>query len=324
MAHRVRFAFVLAASAYQAAELPGAITITPTADPDTLADALVAGDAGITVTLAELSGHEGLEGQLSSGTFTVSSPPDTYTFTGGGIVLSTGDVATVATGPNTTPCTFESFLCLTYPFGISATDDEELLLDPITGGDFDHFDVTQLAIQFDVDPGVNTLYFRLAFGSDEYPIFFETIYNDGFGLYLNDTNLAFVDAVPINISHPSTEPRAGTELNALVIDAGVPAFTIALPVTGGSKDNLLQFVIGDASDDVLDTAIYIANLGAEAPPGAIFFSPFDDPCTSGWSFDTGFVPNCEAAPEASRSAAGPREAERARALVEGGGGAHPR
>ena len=138
--------------------------------------------SGVTVTSATLSGNSGIGGELSSGTFAVSAPPDTYTFTVGGIVLSTGDVAQVATGPDTTPCVLPDLACLTYDYFSFATAEQEALLDPITGNQFDHYDVTQLDLEFDVDPGVDTIYFRLAFGSEEYPVFFGTEFNDGFGL----------------------------------------------------------------------------------------------------------------------------------------------
>ncbi len=310
---RVRFA-IFAAALYPACQLLAAISITPTSNADTLADALVAKGAGITVTNATLSANVGFSGELPSGTFAVSAPPDTYTFTVGGIVLSTGDVSLVGTGPDTTPC-IDADPCLTYGYFVLATDPQELLLDPITGGGFTHYDVAQLDLEFDVDQGVDTIYFRLAFGSDEYPVYFESPFNDGFGLYLNGTNYAFVDALPINISHPNTVFWPGTELNGLVLDDGAPAFTVALPVTGGSTGNLLQLIVGDASDAILDTAIYIAALGTELPPGAIFFSSFSNPCTTGWSSDVGFVPVCKIAPSDEARAAAQAEAVSRRGLV---------
>lgn len=325
MAQRFRVPLAaVAAAVLPATQLLAAISIAPTSDADALAAALVANGSGITVTDATISGNGGPGTQLSSGTFSVSSPPDTYSFTLGGIVLSTGDIALVATGPNTTPCTVAEYVCLSYDYFVTATAAQELLLDPITGGDFDHYDVTQLDLEFDVAGGVDTIYFRLAFGSDEYPIFFGTQFNDGFGLYLNGTNYAFVDALPINISHPSTVDWPGTELNGLVLDDGAPAFTVALPVTGGSTGNLLQLVIGDASDEILDTAIYIAALGTELPPGAIFFGGFQDPCTTGWSSDVGFVPSCETAPSDETGAANRAEASPRRDLVRASSGSTQR
>ena len=319
MAPRLAVAAACAAALVAASRLPAALTITPTVDANVLAAVRDDERGGITVTDATLFFSDDIGGELSSGTFAVSAPPDTYTFTRGGVVLSTGDVADVATGPNTTPCEDGATGCLDFSYGLAASDPQEALLDPITGGDFVHYDVSQLDIEFDVDEGVDTLYFRLAFGSDEFPFWFETIFNDGFGLYLNGTNHAFVDSDPINISHPSTAPRPGTQLNGLVLDAGSPAFTLALAVTGGSKGNLLQLILGDASDSFLDTAVYVSALGSDLPSGAIFINGFPDPCVTGWSGDVGFVPNC-ATPPAAAARNGDREAAIAARLA----GAPPR
>lgn len=46
-------------------------------------------------------------------------------------------------------------------------------------------------------------------------------YFDGFGMFLNDTNVAFVNGQPVNIQHPSMAAVAGTEL------AGVLAYFFA-------------------------------------------------------------------------------------------------
>src|SRR6185295_2137882 len=107
------------------------------------------GGAGLTINGVTFSGNTGFGGAVSSGTFTVGSLL-TYNLRRGGIVLSSGDARDYGTGPNTSPGN-------TTSFGVPATPAQELLLQPITGIS-QHNDVTQLTINFDLQPGFDTLF----------------------------------------------------------------------------------------------------------------------------------------------------------------------
>lgn len=282
----------LALAALGAAGTAPAITITASQDANTLVSSLLAGaNTGIVVTSASLSGHSetlnfgglDLSPLTSSGTYTNSS--GTYGI-GSGVVLSTGGVEGAqfggvdiwpgyGDGPNTSEGNG-------YPFGtgfdpgqipdpnnpppsgVPATAAQEALLDPITGDlstqtFYDHFDVTELVINFDMQPGFNTVAFNIVFGSEEYPEYVVSSYIDGFGMFLNGTNLAEVNGKPVNIKHPDmTGNISGTELDGILAPGGNPVLTFSGLVNPAG--NTLRFIVADTSDGVLDTTVYFSAL----------------------------------------------------------------
>jgi len=190
---------IIRAAAFSMAVLLGstsaqAIQVTGGADGLTLADTLFLNVPGLTVNSVVLSGFAD-----QFGTFTNAS--GTYGLPTQGIVLSTGNVNDYSDGPNNDSGN-------TTAFGDGeggdnpATPGQEALLDPITGGGFDHHDVAQLTISFDVGPGITSVTFFGTFGSEEFPEFVGSEFVDGFGLFVNGQNVAFVNGQPINIDHP--------------------------------------------------------------------------------------------------------------------------
>ncbi len=259
----MRYVTLLAAAGLMLAVAVSAqgITVTVETDPDVLANTVTNfGGAGLIVTSAVLSGHVDADlGTASSGTYT--NPSGTYSATmGPGIILSTGSVADYADGPNIASGT-------TTAWWVPATSAQEALLDPITGGSYDHNDVTQLDITFNMKPGYDTVYFNVVFGSEEYPEFVGTTYIDGFGLYVNQSNIAFVDGDPVNIDHPDFAPIPGTELDGILNDRVLHTFSAF--VGDESQDNTLTIIIADTSDMVLDSTVYISQLGGSPPPPPI-------------------------------------------------------
>jgi hypothetical protein len=266
----VRALLVAVLAAHVAIPAAQAIVVTPTQNATTLANALVGGGTGIVVTSATLLGHRLDFGGLvetSSGTFTNGS--GTYGI-GAGIVLSTGAVENYGDGPNELSDQSGTYLSESFEQA-AATPAQELLLDPITtvGQDtFDHFDVTELILTFDMQQGFDAVRFNVVFGSEEFPEYAETGYFDGFGLFLNGTNVAFVAGQPVNITHPDFATIAGTELDGLLAPGGNPLLTFggAVNPTG----NTLRFIIGDREDSILDSTVYISALRGTVPePGAV-------------------------------------------------------
>jgi len=181
-----------------------AIVITPTTDVNTLVNTVTAGSVGINVTGFGLFAHSTPGGAFSSGTFTNAS--GVYGINPG-IVISTGNVLDYQDGPNLSGSTSTNY-------GSSATSAQESLLDPITGGFFNHFDVTQLDINFNADLGFDEVVFQVVFGSEELFEYVGSSFIDGFGLYLNGTNFAFTSpTIPLNIYHPHAVAWPGTELD---------------------------------------------------------------------------------------------------------------
>ncbi|MBQ4831373.1 choice-of-anchor L domain-containing protein [Alteromonas sp. MMG017] len=146
---------------------------------------------------------------------------------------------------------------------------QNTILSPITG-QTEHFDAVQLDITFDVSDDVDTVSFIAAFGSEEFPGYVDSDYTDGFALLLNGANVAFapvaelaVDGVfaPISIDHPDFEAIEGTELNGLLAPNGIPLLQFDIPVEPGSIGNTFTMLLADASDDALDTTVFLSSFG---------------------------------------------------------------
>lgn len=300
---RIGSGMVVTALASAAVLAPGAaraIVITATQDTGTLVGALLgSGGTGIVVTSVTLNGHrQTVSAELpgvpdfemtSSGTFTNAS--GTYGV-GAGVVLATGSVTGWShddygvlmpgydDGPNTEDGNGWPFGSAVFPptavtAGVPATPAQETLLDPITSRPdldppetYDHFDVTELVIGFDMQPGYDRVSFNVVFGSEEYPEFVDSPYIDGFGMFLNGTNIASVAGHPVNIRHPGMSALPGTELDGVLAPGGNPLLTFAGAV--GPTGNTLRFIVADTSDGVLDTVVYFSSLAGvpqiPAPP----------------------------------------------------------
>lgn len=235
------------------------LVVNPTTNVFQLVSALINTNSGLIVRNAQISAQRS-GAILSAGTYQLlGASPHTYGLTLPGIVISSGNVDDYETGPN--------FINgVTTAFGAPADASQEALLDTITGGVWDHNDVTQFDIFFDVVPGSNNVVFQVVFGSEEYPDFVNSPFVDGFGIFLNGTNIAFESGRPVNINHPSFRPMAGTELNGLLAPGGQAVLTFSALVASNSTNNRLTFIVADTSDDALDTTVYISSLAAIEPP----------------------------------------------------------
>jgi hypothetical protein len=236
-----------------------ALVITPTLDGATLLSALLAGGGtGIETGSATISasGHTGLNGATSAGTYTNAS--GTYGI-GAGVILSSGDVRSYGDGPNLSSGK-------TTIFQSDATAAQQALLYPISGEK--HYDVTQIDIGFDMLPGFDTLFFNITFGSEEYDEYKNSSFIDAFGIYINGVNIAIANGSPINIDHPDMEFLAGTELDGILGGSqgafGLYVHTFSAPVN--ATGNQLTFIIADSGDYILDSTVYISQIGGSPPP----------------------------------------------------------
>lgn len=105
----------------------------------------------------------------------------------------------------------------------------------------------------------------MVFGSEEYPEYVFDGYFDGFGMFLNGTNVAFVQGLPVNITHPGMGEVGGTELDGVLAPGGSPLLTFGGPVN--ATGNTLRFIIGDRDDAILDSTVYVSGLRAAPEPG---------------------------------------------------------
>lgn len=247
-----------AISALAALPIPAlALTITPSNDAFGLANTLFLNSPGLSIQSATVT--SGSFGQLG----TYQNTTGTYGLPLTGIVLSSGNVSDYGSGPN-------AFAGLTTNFGTPATEEQQAILEPITGQNA-HFDVADLSIDFFADALTSSVTFFAAFGSEEFPEFVGSSFIDGFGLFVNGTNVAGVlqtggaagdPLLPVNINHPDMTNIAGTELDGILAPNGSPVLRFDIPVTPGAVNNF-QIILADASDAVLDTTVYLSSFFAD-------------------------------------------------------------
>lgn len=201
------------------------------------------------------------EFQSQSGTWTNES--GTYGLPSeGGIVLSSGFVKNYEDGENTSS-SFSSGA------GTAATQEQNDLLADLSGQN-NHFDPIQLDITFDVTDDIDTISFIAAFGSEEFPEFVNSSFNDAFGMFLNGELVSGVlptggvdgdPLLPVNIDHPDFKEVVGTELNGLLAPNDIPLLRFDIPVEPGSVGNTFSIVIADASDSGLDSTVFLSSFG---------------------------------------------------------------
>ena len=226
------------------------------------------GDGARTLSTNTLS-----TGQVSSGIYTTVGS-NNYGLTGSGIVISSGDAAQDGTtGP------FIQYV--TTAFGGNATAAQFALLTQVSPLSGSFHDVTELDITFTAGPTTSQVFFNAVFASAEYPVFVGQ-FIDGFGLFLNGTNIAFAGGQPVNINSSlmvnTGFPTDGgvdgssyqtTPLGGLLVLNGNPVVTYSGPVNPNSTGNTLTFIVADANDFQLDTTAFIQGLGNAAPPSAV-------------------------------------------------------
>ncbi|TVS00927.1 MAG: hypothetical protein EA406_00090 [Rhodospirillales bacterium] len=277
----------------------GAIAIVPTNDAFGLANTLFLDLPGLTVNNASLSSaaQDIRSASFQAGTYT--NLTGTYGLPLSGIALSTGNVTDYATGPNTD-------VGFSTDFGVPASDAQNALLTPITG-QLDHFDVVQFDIEFFAGPNATRVIFFATFGSEEWPAYVGTDFNDGVGLFVNGVNVAGVlptggvagdPLLPVNIGHPDMSPITGTEINAVLAPNGNPVLRFDVPINPAEM-NSFRIILADAGDSSLDTTVYLSSFFSPNGIGnGLGGSEFDpvlpanpaDPVTGTWDIQIPDVP----------------------------------
>lgn len=169
-----------------------------------------------------------------------------------GIVLSTGQVANYSSGPDTSPR-------FTTGWGNPARPAENALLQPVTNMAA-NFDPARLNFTFSAFEGRRVV-FTFVFGSEEWPSYVNKPWTDGFGIYLNGHNIARTpDWQLINVNNPNfpNTPVVETELNNVIVWNGTPR--VRVTCTMPTLINTLDIIIGDASDDILDSTVYLETM----------------------------------------------------------------
>lgn len=226
------------------------ITITPNNNTGDLSDAFLdPSDDLLTITSVTFEGAPTAAGLYTDGPFGIAD----------GVVLATGDV-TNALPPN-------EYGNVSTDFGLDGCEE----CDEIIPG-YTTYDAAILTIEFDVDPACTSIAFDFIFGSDEYPEYVGTAYNDVFGAYLNGEQVAFDgDGNPITINGPffSGPYVEVPPANGLEYDGSTYLLQSAAQVEPGSTGNILRIVVCDAGDHIYDAGVFLSR----------FRGSGSDPCT---------------------------------------------
>jgi len=204
-----------------------------------------------------------------------------------GVILSSGRIIDVV-GPNTSPG-------ITTAFDLPGDPD----LTALAG--FETNDAAILEFQFTVPEGADMVYFEYVFGSEEYNEYVYSMFNDVFGFWLNGVNYALVEGDPVSVNainngnflyptgspyYPDTSPRnpclyvnndpTNADINGYLVPEAelryteMDGFTVVLvfeaPVEPGV--NTLRLAIADASDHILDSAVFIKEGSLSITPPA--------------------------------------------------------
>jgi MYXO-CTERM domain-containing protein len=250
----------------------GPFVVTPTTDATQLAQNIVG--AGVTLvgtpTLTGATGQAGTFVDFTTGPYTnpITGASGEITMASG-IILSSGRVADAAA---------------TYSGGASTNmwgaGDADLTA--ISG--FTTLDAAVLTFEF--VPTESQIFISFLFASTEYPNFVNTQFNDVFGFFVNGTNVALVPGTTdpvtinsINVGNPvGTNPSNPQYFTRYSVQGATPfnygGATVLLTVSANVNPNVVntfKFAIADASDRILDSAVFIGagqfTVTPPPPPG---------------------------------------------------------
>ena len=164
---------------------------------------------------------------------------------------------------------------VTGPFASEAQTTLLSGLSPAAAGVFQ--DATSLSITFtNTTQADQELDLFAVFGTEETPDFVNTGFNDAFGVFLNGTNIALQDNLPLNVDHPGQLPVFGTELDTLITAPGPSGVTVPyvdLTTTVGAGQHELTIVLGDASDDAFDSTAFLSRNVTDQPIEGVALLP---------------------------------------------------
>lgn len=171
-----------------------------------------------------------------------------------GIAMSTGFITDLV-GPNTGSATSGSH---------GTAGDPQL--DALAGQPTQ--DAVVLEFDFVAAPSATQVTFDYVFGSEEYPDFVDSGFNDVFALSVNDLNCALIEGQPVSINTVNAGRNSGFFRPNDIGPSGEPApiaieldgLTVTLPCTAAINpggQNHLKLAIADAGDSIFDSAVLI-------------------------------------------------------------------
>jgi hypothetical protein len=216
--------------------------------PADLVTQLVGG--GLQVSNIQYTGGQTSAGTFSGGTSSIGFDA--------GVILTSGNAAAIVGNGNGN-------------FSNSVNQPGDTDLNSLLPSGQQTFDACVL--QFDFIPVKDKLKFQYVFGSDEYPEFVGSSFNDVFGFFLNGQNIALLPGTTTVVSinnvndgnGPNNPPQnqqffvnnytnGGTK--AVTIDGMTVVLTILADVNQG-QTNTIKLAIADTSDRILDSAVFL-------------------------------------------------------------------
>ncbi len=232
--------------------------VTANANANTLWEALLqeALPAGVTINSVTLTGAA-----QASGLFEHFPPlPGNQQRPASGIILSSGQVTAAVVPTNSSPNT-------TTSFGTPGDPDLNALFASTPS-----LDAVALTVTFTTDATIDGLSFKFIFGSEEFPEWVGSPFNDAFAAFLNGSNISFdSDGNLISVNnnffqinnnlnfdpgHPALVGK--TEANLPLEYDGLTTYLVtSKALTPGT--HTLKFVVADASDSILDSAVFLSD-----------------------------------------------------------------
>ncbi len=270
------------------------LTVTPGLSAYQLATQLAG--PGVTVTNATYTGDPSASGSFNA--------LGTNLGMGSGILLTTGS-AVNAIGPNVSPG-------ITTDFGLPGDSMLSVYADTTT--------LDAAILEFDFVPQNDTLIFRYVFGSDEYPEYVCSPFNDVFGFFLSgpgivgSPNIALIPgtALPVAINtinsgtpgqYGTNGPNCGLAYPNLYIDNtnsttieydGMTVVMLAKAIVIPCQTYHLKLAIADAGDGAWDSGVFfekgslstvpIVYAGADTTRCAGAVVQLGTTATSGWTY----------------------------------------
>ncbi len=260
-----------------------------------LAIVLIAVSAGAVTTKDMAAGvtAEEIVKALTGAGITISNvkvtgaPKAIGTFTGGtadgfgidtGVIMSSGDIKTAA-GPNTSEGTSGAM-------GTSGDPDLDALIKPLLTRD-------AVILEFDAVTVGSSFSIKYIFASEEYKEYVGSQFNDVFAFFVDGQNIALVpgstDPVAVNtVNHVKNsglyrDNPAGSNNYGTSFDGFTTELTAVALVSAGSSHHI-KLAIADASDSILDSAVFLAQGGISGSDVAAAVIP-DIPEILMWNLD---------------------------------------
>jgi len=224
---------------------------------------------GVTISNVTYSGSMRAAGRFTGGTTIIGFDS--------GIVLSTGNVQTVAGDP---PCSRgvegpNNCYEVNGPDGTSNSTDFGLPGDPDLTA-LSGFPTLDAAIlEFDFVPEFSTVQFQYVFSSEEYSDYANTAYNDVFAFFVNGVNCALVPGTnePVSVNTINNGNSVGGDPTPhhpelfrdnvrpnVTINTQMDGLTVVLTCTANvtpGVPNHMKLAIADASDARFDSAVFL-------------------------------------------------------------------